>query len=75
MTAPSQTLHGDFSVFSNEAKHQPVSTPSQSSQPAQAITNRTVTPHPVVRSAFQVGRNDPCPCGSGKKFKKCHGLV
>jgi uncharacterized protein YecA (UPF0149 family) len=20
-----------------------------------------------------VGRNDPCPCGSGKKFKKCHG--
>jgi len=21
----------------------------------------------------QVGRNDPCPCGSGKKFKKCHG--
>jgi len=22
-----------------------------------------------------VGRNDPCPCGSGKKFKKCHGQV
>jgi uncharacterized protein YecA (UPF0149 family) len=21
-----------------------------------------------------VGRNDPCPCGSGKKFKKCHGV-
>ena len=21
----------------------------------------------------QVGRNDPCPCGSGKKFKNCHG--
>ena len=21
-----------------------------------------------------VGRNDPCPCGSGKKFKKCHGM-
>jgi preprotein translocase subunit SecA len=21
----------------------------------------------------QVGRNDPCPCGSGKKFKRCHG--
>ncbi|TMQ20745.1 MAG: hypothetical protein E6J91_03310 [Deltaproteobacteria bacterium] len=21
-----------------------------------------------------MGRNDPCPCGSGKKFKKCHGL-
>ena len=26
-----------------------------------------------VRSAAKVGRNDPCPCGSGKKYKKCHG--
>lgn len=23
----------------------------------------------------KAGRNDPCPCGSGKKFKKCHGLA
>ena len=28
---------------------------------------------PVVREAAKVGRNDPCPCGSGKKFKKCCG--
>jgi len=29
---------------------------------------------PTVRNEFaKVGRNDPCPCGSGKKFKKCHG--
>ena len=28
---------------------------------------------PVVRSAPKVGRNDPCPCGSGKKYKKCCG--
>ena len=27
----------------------------------------------VVRNAPKVGRNDPCPCGSGKKFKKCCG--
>jgi preprotein translocase subunit SecA len=27
----------------------------------------------VVRAQDKVGRNDPCPCGSGKKFKKCHG--
>jgi hypothetical protein len=25
------------------------------------------------RNAPKVGRNDPCPCGSGRKFKKCHG--
>ena len=30
---------------------------------------------PYVREAAKVGRNDPCPCGSGKKFKKCHGAA
>jgi len=29
---------------------------------------------PVTRNMPKVGRNDPCPCGSGKKFKKCHGV-
>ena len=29
----------------------------------------------VVRSEPKVGRNDPCPCGSGKKYKKCHGAA
>jgi hypothetical protein len=28
---------------------------------------------PVEAAATKVGRNDPCPCGSGKKYKKCHG--
>ena len=28
---------------------------------------------PIVNTAPQVGRNDPCPCGSGKKYKKCCG--
>jgi uncharacterized protein len=27
----------------------------------------------VRRAAPKVGRNEPCPCGSGKKFKQCHG--
>jgi preprotein translocase subunit SecA len=31
-------------------------------------------PQPVKREGNKVGRNDPCPCGSGKKFKKCHGV-
>ena len=26
-----------------------------------------------VTAGQKVGRNDPCPCGSGKKYKKCHG--
>jgi hypothetical protein len=28
---------------------------------------------PLVREAPKVGRNDPCPCGSGQKYKRCHG--
>ncbi|HMX40681.1 MAG TPA: SEC-C metal-binding domain-containing protein [Saprospiraceae bacterium] len=29
-------------------------------------------PQPIVREKV-VGRNEPCPCGSGKKYKNCHG--
>ena len=32
-------------------------------------------PAPFVRVNDKVGRNDPCPCGSGKKFKHCHGVA
>ena len=30
---------------------------------------------PLVRQGQKVGRNDPCPCGSGKKYKQCHGKL
>ena len=33
----------------------------------------SATQQPQERQQKKVGRNDPCPCGSGKKFKKCHG--
>ena len=32
-------------------------------------------PAPFVRQIGKVGRNDPCPCGSGKKYKHCHGKL
>jgi len=31
-------------------------------------------PPKPVRAGAKVGRNDPCPCGSGKKYKRCHGV-
>ena len=34
---------------------------------------KQVTHKPIRREGPKVGRNDPCPCGSGKKFKKCCG--
>jgi len=33
----------------------------------------TTVQKPVIAKDKGVGRNDPCPCGSGKKYKKCHG--
>lgn len=40
--------------------------PEVSAKPSQA---------PIVRQGRKVGRNDPCPCGSGKKYKSCHGQL
>ena len=33
------------------------------------------TAQPFVRDQRKVGRNEPCPCGSGKKYKQCHGRL
>ncbi len=41
--------------------------PGQPAQPAQLT--------PFVRDGRKIGRNEPCPCGSGKKFKQCHGKL
>jgi preprotein translocase subunit SecA len=40
----------------------------------QAGAAQAEAPKPV-RTGAKVGRNDPCPCGSGKKYKKCHGAA
>ena len=46
--------------------------PNQGAAPAGEEAGKTKT---IVRSEPKVGRNDPCPCGSGKKYKKCHGAA
>jgi len=35
--------------------------------------SESAAPKTAAKDRPTVGRNDPCPCGSGKKFKKCHG--
>jgi preprotein translocase subunit SecA len=46
------------------------------SAPAEATPSEEPSAQsPYVRSGEKVGRNDPCPCGSGKKFKQCHGRL
>ncbi|MCL2601959.1 MAG: SEC-C metal-binding domain-containing protein, partial [Treponema sp.] len=60
--------HNSMGAFSASG----VSAPGGSSapRPAARAQGSSVT---VVRSQPKVGRNDPCPCGSGKKYKVCHG--
>ncbi|TVS10255.1 MAG: preprotein translocase subunit SecA [Wenzhouxiangella sp.] len=38
-------------------------------------TQAGVNPEPFVREGRKIGRNEPCPCGSGKKYKQCHGKL
>ena len=61
-TAPPRRLGGvDMPVSEEETDAAPASNEVQLPR----VTVRRETP--------KVGRNDPCPCGSGKKYKHCHG--
>jgi preprotein translocase subunit SecA len=42
---------------------------------ALAEANADQKAQPFVRTGEKIGRNDPCPCGSGKKYKQCHGKL
>jgi len=41
----------------------------------EAAAAEAAKPEPIERVGLKVGRNDPCPCGSGKKYKQCHGKL
>lgn len=58
-----QTQHQELGQF----------TGSQSSAESRQPVQQSMQPATVVRTMPKVGRNDPCPCGSGKKYKHCHG--
>ena len=51
------------------------STAEDSAAAAPADENNAQPHQPFVRTGQKVGRNDPCPCGSGKKYKVCHGRL
>lgn len=60
----------DMSRYRTQKNESPGS--SNPMEGAQTQTQERSRPEPV-RVEKRVGRNDPCPCGSGKKFKQCHG--
>jgi preprotein translocase subunit SecA len=44
-------------------------------QPGARIQAEAAPAQPFTREQPKVGRNEPCPCGSGKKYKHCHGTL
>jgi preprotein translocase subunit SecA len=48
---------------------------AQQTMPAQAGSPPQAGKRQPVHAEPKVGRNDPCPCGSGKKYKHCHGKL
>jgi preprotein translocase subunit SecA len=73
----SDTIERLFLVQAVREGERPAPPPPVLSRAQPKLTlNRGEEPTPpqtVHRSDDKVGRNDPCPCGSGKKYKKCHG--
>ena len=57
-----------------EFKHDEAPTLS-GAQPGAAGAEAAASAEPFVREGRKIGRNEPCPCGSGKKFKQCHGSL
>ena len=49
--------------------------PQHQFPPRPPVDERTLSVQQKVAAGGRVGRNDPCPCGSGKKYKQCHGKL
>jgi preprotein translocase subunit SecA len=61
-----QTMHAEASGAFASAQSD-----EQAAMQAQGAEQKVV--ETIRREQPKVGRNDPCPCGSGKKYKQCHG--
>jgi preprotein translocase subunit SecA len=70
-TIPQKLVHQEFSGMPAAGA---AVTPSEASLEATSVKAAAKTPPSPARSGPKVGRNDPCPCGSGKKHKKCCGV-
>jgi len=64
--------HAEASALNTEAQHDGAQ-PRSPQRRASAQRQGPVKPETFVRAERKVGRNEPCPCGSGRKFKHCHG--
>jgi preprotein translocase subunit SecA len=74
--APQSVISGDVAPVGPEAAAAAGGPPRPGGGPFAAGPTAAPEPSaPVVRDGRKVGRNEPCPCGSGKKYKHCHGQL
>jgi len=66
---PEEDLSGTWQE--TEARHDEYDATRQQMEAGIAGSQRGEKPKPIRRDQPKVGRNDPCPCGSGKKYKQC----
>ena len=71
---PQKFIHPEATRFEGGKPLTAEDLPPLESPFAHAQASSSESPEPFRRDAPKVGRNDPCPCGSGKKYKKCHGV-
>jgi preprotein translocase subunit SecA len=69
-----QMRHGGEVAGSEEAEAAAAAAAAQAQRPSRRPQPQ-IQVQPVRREGPKIGRNDPCPCGSGQKFKKCHGAA
>jgi preprotein translocase subunit SecA len=62
-------------AFAGVGRTSAAATASARQAPVPARTGGDDVVKTVKHEGPKVGRNDPCPCGSGKKYKKCHGTA
>ena len=72
---PKQAQHNATETFGGSTAEPGGSTTASTGRPSDMVSeaNEAVSRAQPIRSGPKVGRNDPCPCGSGKKFKNCCG--
>ncbi len=74
LNEPSAEPVGAFASAPRAAAPAPMGLPTRPATPAR-VGGDDAPVQTVRRDEPKVGRNDPCPCGSGKKYKKCHGAA
>ena len=74
-----QFTHADFSPEASFSGEDPetlaLAAQASSGRAGPASGETSTSPRSAAAALPKVGRNDPCPCGSGKKYKHCHGLI